>query len=854
MAELSTQTSHPPMMKSRKPRFPRITSAEDIAWMDARMSKYPVNLFSAYGVRCNTRDDISHWRRWANEMMPEAACQLGLAYLDGNGTAVDIAEAKRWLGVGADRHHPFSCFKLAELTYHELTSKGHPPTHECLKALDEIYGQAKAGVGEACVSLHFILTAHGRHLQALGWDIAAAAELKDCFLETLRAAYRYRQAASPEALLEGLRRLAESGSGHAFYCAGRFLEDLGRKDEALQQFTAGARKQGHGGCLTKALDLAKGEAHRQLIDWAGKHLPTPDFHFRQCFGAMLSLARHEDGAAQQLAYHAEAALADSMADERFDAAHGLTLFLIDLELLNLSPEARQMAEHVLAELRRLAPWVDLPELSMHLLGKMLRRQNEAIDARCVQQGHPPITQSREAFGARIGMPLSNAGLSLEDLVEIECANINEHALLMRGVIRGDADACDYLGRWTWNQQFCTSRVRSPGIARVNPVTCLAYDFAKIFETRTGETSPMRSHLEEDIPEELRSEQDPNATEEATRLMGVQSRETLYRVLGRACRPSLRLVADILAGQSTSKETYRPWHAEAGGNQPEDLIAKLWTQPLLARCPIHSQWRLTDDPGVEPSADAADIARLTKSGDYQAAYLRLVGGMHFSASNFGANFKFDIGRPGDDHELLSIMVREMMTRGDYASAEPIVDYLLYARLLLRPCGLPHHLSAWIKYHLGRLSDALVMLEDCTFALESESLGDERLNVDLVEYKLLHVELLLRAQRLDAADHTLRSLAAFCEKAGVRDQRLATLRKQLEDIRRTTTLQYADPNQPALARTHFDPDIALNANVLVGPHLASNDFMSLTRGSGAPPEFTRLSLSNMDRYRCLFPANN
>ena len=99
-----------------------------------------------------------------------------------------------------------------------------------------------------------------------------------------------------------------------------------------------------------------------------------------------------------------------------------------------------------------------------------------------------------------------------------------------------------------------------------------------------------------------------------------------------------------------------------------------------------------------------------------------------------------------------------------------------------------------------------------------------------------------------------LAAFCEKAGVRDQRLATLRKQLEDIRRTTTLQYADPNQPSLARTHFDPDIALNANVLVGPHLASNDFMSLTRGSGAPPEFTRLSLSNMDRYRCLFPANS
>ena len=841
-------------MNSRKPRFPSLTSAEDIAWMDARMSKYPVNLFSTYGVRCNTRDDISHWRRCANEMMPEAACQLGLAYLDGNGAAVDIAEAKRWLGVGASRHHPFSCFKLAELAYHELTSKGRPPTTDCLKALDEIYGQAKAGVGEACVSLHFILTAHAGRLLALGWDTTAAAELKDCFLETLRAAYRHRQGASPEALLEGLRRLAEAGSGHAFYCAGRFLEDLSRKDEALQQFTAGAQKQAHGACLAKALDLAKGEAHEQLIGWAGKHLPTPDYHFRQCFGAMLSLARQEDSAVQQLAYHAEAAMADYIADERFDAAHALAIFLIDLELLNLSPEARQMAELVLAELRRLAPWVDLPELSMHLLGKTLRRQNEAIDARCLQQGHPPITQGREAFGARIGLPLNNTGLSLDELAEIEGTNVKEHALLMRGVIRGVPDASDYLGRWTWNQQFCTSRVRSPGIARQNPVTCLAYDFTKIFETLSGETSPMRGHLEEDIPDEIRSKQDSQATEEADRLRSAQSRETLYRLFGRACRPSLRLVTDILTGQSTSKESYRPWHAEAGGNQPEDLIAKLWTQPLLARCPIHSQWRLTDDPGGEPSADAANIARLTKAGDYQAAYLRLVGGMRFSASNFGTNFKFDIGRPGDDHELLSIMAREMMTRGDYASAEPIVDYLLYARLLLRPCGLPHHLSAWIKYHLGRVSDALVMLEDCTFALESDSLADDLLNVDLLEYKLFYTEMLIRAQRLDKADTVLKSLSALCDKAGVRDQRLATLRKQLEDIRSTTSLQYADPNQPSLARTHFDPDIALNANVLVGPHLASNDFMSLTRGSGAPPEFTRLPLSNMDRYRCLFPARS
>lgn len=840
-------------MKSRKPRFPSLTSAEDIAWMDARMSKYPVNLFSTYGVRCNTRDDIAHWRRCANEVMPESACQLGLAYLDGNGAAVDIAEAKRWLGVGASRHHPFSCFKLAELTYHELTSKGRPPTSDCLKVLEEIYGQAKAGVGEACVSLHFILTAHGSRLQALGWDTTAAAELKDCFLETLRAAYGHRQGASPEALLEGLRRLAEAGSGHAFYCAGRFLEDLGRKDEALQQFTAGAQKQGHCACLAKALNLAKGEAYEQLIGWAGKHLPTPDYHFHQCFGAMLSLTRQDEGAAQQLAYHAEVALADYMADERFDAAHALAILLIDLELLNVSAEARQMGERVLAEIRRLVPWVDLPELSMHLLGKTLRRQNEAIDALCLQQGHPPITQGREAFGSRIGLPLENAGLSIQELTQAECININEYALLMRGVIRGAADACDHLGRWTWNQKFCTSRVRPPGIARTSPVTCLAYDFAKIFETLSGEVSPMRYHLEEEIPEGLRSERDIDATEEAERLRRVLSRESLYRLLGRSCRPSLRLITDISAGQKAPQGTYRPWAADIPAGQPDDLIAKLWTQPLLSRCPIHSRWSLSDTRHDEPSPDAAEIARLTKDGDYQAAYLRLVSGMRFTASNLGTHFRFNIGRPGDDHELLSIMAREMMTRGDYASAEPIVDYLLYARLLLRPCGLAHHLSAWIKYHLGRISDALVMIEDCTFAVGNDSLTDDQLDVDLREYKMLHVELLLRAQRLDAADKALQSLAALCGQAGIRDQRLETLRKQIEDARRNTAAQYTDTPKPLLSRTHYDQDLDVTATVVVGPHLDSNDFMSLTRGSGGTPEFTRLPLSNMDRYRGLFPAS-
>lgn len=820
--------------------------------MNARMSRYPVNLFSSYGVRCNTRDDISNWKRCANEMMPEAACQLGLAFLDGNGATVDIDAAKHWLGIAAERHHPFACFKMAELTYHELTSGGQQSTQECLKALDEIYGQARAGLGEACVSLHFILESHGNQLQSHGWETRAATELKDRFLATLRTAYLYRQGASPEVLLDGLSWLAKAGSGHAYYCAGRFLEDIGRKDEALISYSEGAQKQGHGGCLSLALKLAKGEKHEKLIEWAGKHLPTPDYHFFRCIGAMLSLARNEDGADGLLVHHAEAALADYIADERFDAAHSLALFLIDLGLLNVSKEARQMGERVLAELRRLAPWVDLPELCMHNLGKSLHRHNEGIDARCVQQGQPPITKSTQAFVTQIGYPLENAGLSLEELADLEQTEIHEYAVLIRGVMRGAPDASDHLARWTWNQQFCTSRVRSPGIARTNPVTCLAYDLAKVFEFLSGETSPMRQHLEEDIPEGLRAERDTHAEQEAGRLRGVSSREALYRMLGRGCRPSLRLVTDISAGQSLAPGAYVPWSTENRAIQPDDFIARLWMSPLLSRCPIHSKWSLTNTPGDEPTPDAAEVARLTKSGDYQTAYRRHVGGMRFSARNLGNHFKFDISRAGDEHELLSIMVREMMTRGDYSSAEPLVDYLLYSRMLLGRFGLTHHLSAWIKYHLGRVSDALVLLEDCTTALEIESLVDERLDVDLREYKLMHVEMLLRAQRLDEAGYALQSLVALCEKAGILDERLTTVRIQLEDAVKSSDIQFTDSIKSKPSRAFYDQDLDVAANVVVGPHLAAEEYLGLTRGAGTPRQYTRFSLSNMDRYRCLFPS--
>ena len=49
---------------------------------------------------------------------------------------------------------------------------------------------------------------------------------------------------------------------------------------------------------------------------------------------------------------------------------------------------------------------------------------------------------------------------------------------------------------------------------------------------------------------------------------------------------------------------------------------------------------------------------------------------------------------------------MYFRGDYAEAEKLIDYLIFTEDL--PQGKLHHISGWIKYKLGKLSDAITML--------------------------------------------------------------------------------------------------------------------------------------------------
>ena len=841
-------------MTQTTPRFPRSTPAEEVSWMNARMSQYPVDLFSTYGIRCNTLDDLTDWRRCAREGMPEAACQLGLAYLDGNGAAVDVAEARRWLNVGAAKQHLFCRYKLAELDVEVMTKTGGQLTAGSVQALDVILVCAQAGVGEAYVTLAFVLKAHAERLRVLGWDTAQAKALTDCFLRTLRVAYAYRKGDSPTELLEGLRQLSEAGSGHACFCEGRFLEDLGRKEEALRRYVVGARQHRNLRCLTKALDLARDEELEELLLWSASNLPTGETYEHLCFATIQHFSSDPEKAAKALTRHAGSALTVFLKEERFDDAYCFAVFLSDLGFLNQSPEARETGERLFQELRRLAPRIDLPELSMHFLGKCLHRLQKAIDDKCIAMGVPPLTRSTEAFGSRMGVPpLKNMEITPEQLTELEFISIREHGLLLRGVARGKADACEISAKWSWNQHFWTQRICVPGIGIPHPVDCTAYDYALAYEFLCGKPSALRPHLEEDLPASFRDGRDEVVKPEADRLRAANAREQVYRTFGRACRPSLSLIRDILDGRNHAPGDHLPWQAKASATGPADPVAALWSKPLLSRCPIDSNWRLYAGANDESrdSQDAPEMIRLVKAGDYRGAELFYCQGMSMILSNLFGRFHFQIHRLLDDHELLSLMVREMMMRGDYVSAETLVDYLIYARMKLQPWGQLHHLSAWIKYHLGKLSDALIMMEDCVEAIVSEAPSEENLTVDLTEFRIMYVELLLRAQRLDDADAFLAILIAANPGIGDSDPRVAFLMRTVAEIRSGTRQQYVDAKNADgtdLSRSYFDRDLKITAQVMVGPHLSMAELINLSSGrSEKVPDYLRLSLSNMDRYR-------
>ena len=77
------------------------------------------------------------------------------------------------------------------------------------------------------------------------------------------------------------------------------------------------------------------------------------------------------------------------------------------------------------------------------------------------------------------------------------------------------------------------------------------------------------------------------------------------------------------------------------------------------------------------------------------------------------------------------------------------------------------------------------------------------------------------------------------------------RTVAEIRSGTRQQYVDAKNADgtdLSRSYFDRDLKITAQVMVGPHLSMAELINLSSGrSEKVPDYLRLSLSNMDRYR-------
>ena len=801
--------------------------------MAAKMSGYPINLFTGYGIRRNTLDDMTNWRRGAAEAMPEALCQLCLAYLDGNGIARDLDTAKKWLKAGAGKGHLFCRYKLAELEFHSLAGSNSRLSKKCLPSVIEICDCASSGIGEACVALHFILKTHAKSLEEMGWDPRNAVILCETFMNALRLAYEDRNGSQRERLIGLLRQLGALGSGHAYFCLGKLHEEGGDKVAALDYFTRGTKECKHVECLTKALRLASRTQADTLLSWAEKQMPVAAYHWALCMKSL-------EGADPSFMRHGLKAVKLHLREENFTAALEVAYFLIDLNIFNVRVY-RDDAMTLFGELRQLAPWSDLPEQSDVLLGKTLSDYQKSADSYSIGLGQGPLTSSRVPFGLKGGIPFNTFGLSLKNICDAEFTLIIEHGTLLRGVARGSPESLDYAGRWTWNQMSSTTRIS--GLSNHDLVK-VAYDYASGYQILSRKQSVMMPALEQCVPQVERSRRDRDNRPEFARIDKSGHRELFFRTFGRQCQPSHRLMTDIRLGQKDMGGQFQPWHPVLA-ESPADKIALLWETRLLSKSPIDPKWSLAEPDAEEDSPDAKPIASLTRSGDYAEARKLFCKKMKMSISNMGQGFKFEVKRmlEMDEHELLSIMAREMLARGDYASAEPIVDYLIYARLWTKPWGRLHHLSAWVKYHQGHLSDAIRMMEDCTQAISANELQADDLDLDLREFKLFYVELLLRAERLQEAETYLHKLATACRSAKISDPRVEELKRVI------SSLAAVDPDKlfKSISRVYYDKDVSIEPRPVVG---SADDLLPYELSP--TPKYLWLPLSNMDRYRCVLAS--
>lgn len=193
--------------------------------------KHPT-LFSRYGQRRLGSELLDYLKAAEVAGDADASAELGSAYLDANGVEFDPERALHHFQKGARAGNKFCQFRIAE---HQLKSglKNNPIcTSSHRQSYDIIWACAKAGVGEAFVTLHFL---HAQFRQdPLGFTTCIRPEAEKStalFLHALKTCYDYLDGGPADQCVTALEMLAREGFSPAYWTASIVAYD-GCKDIA----------------------------------------------------------------------------------------------------------------------------------------------------------------------------------------------------------------------------------------------------------------------------------------------------------------------------------------------------------------------------------------------------------------------------------------------------------------------------------------------------------------------------------------------------------------------------------------------------------------------------------------------
>jgi hypothetical protein len=807
-----------------------------------KTTRYHINLFSDYGIRRNTQSDITKWSNIGglSAAVAEAYCHLAMAYIDGNGAGVDIKKARCYLAVGESRKHRFCTFKYAEIKIEEHIVKNggiDPSIHEELNKLAEM---ARLGVGEACVSLHFLLERYGQELQAQGWGCSKAYEITNKFMQALQLAYHYKPGEPYQTLVSALHDLGDLGSGTAYFQAGKILAMNEEFQGAVESYQQGAVKCLDRNCIRSFIVNTSGELQMEAIKWAKEKCPIPLAYFYEA--SILTTKALENkidigtpGNFTEIFEAYKEGLYQSITNGDLEDGLKVAEYLFDNSLMRRS-DVRELVKWFLNEVRKSG--ISNQKLEARLTNLNIDFYNDIILNHGFKKEYILNSDNVIQIGG-----LDKIALDEDFLTELEFSLIEEYGRLTLRCATGDfcslytaMSSCFY--QTEINPRIKLSQLDSPRLY------FLAYACLRGAELVSGEEiKELKQELEKVIPKKNRDSIDSHIANEHERWNEISSRKTYVDWIGRGARYSQRLFDEINYSHDTPAGQFQPWRPVIESKAKPDQLALTWNQDVLSACPIDKDWILDPNsdarkefqPAIEQTNHLSELAKAGRYKEAKHSYtcwkLTAVGTGVWNNKKFSYYFQRI-----DDSNQLAVIAREMLFRGNYEESEKIIDYLIYTEL--PPQGLLHHISAWLKYKQGKLSEAIIMLQDSEPAALAESLKLNRTNANILEYQLLLAELLLRDECLAQAADKIIKLKDICDKEQIYDVRISQLSEKIQLAHKQVTGQQVGLYQIAMSQM---------TNMLFT--LSKNPIGILPQ----VPYFgvSELPPNNMDRYRCLFP---